>query len=78
MKLYLFFPYLFLFSSICLNLEIPTSESEISYASRELLSTFKLMTQINSHEKENIHYSIDLLLNLTNKLADSSNKTCIE
>lgn len=53
-------------------------KSQLSLATTGLLEVYKSIAQLNSNEFKNVGYAIELLTNLTNKLVNSSNQTCLE
>jgi len=61
-----------------LTLFISDTLSQRYSSSNSLLSAYQSILQVSSKDFKNVDFAIDLLTNLTIKLANSSQKTCKE
>lgn len=54
------------------------ADVQLSLATTAMIEAFKTISNLDTKEYKNVKYAIELLTNLTTKLANSTNKTCQE
>ena len=75
----IFFVFLFFIAIFLAQGQVSRNpDVQLSLATTAMIEAFKTISNLDTKEYKNVKYAIELLTNLTTKLANSTNKTCQE